>query len=575
MKSDNAYMKQLLEVMTNRRFVALAGHLLNSREVTTRYARRFRSTMIVFCGVALAICGPLRAAETAFYGINPEMLGLVEIDPYSGETTLAVEGHFWTGLDYTPDGKTLYGLSNRLFTIDVAAGTYSEIGPLTLDGSDAIQMLSMSIAPDGKMYALSNPSNDPAGEKRFYRVDPATGNLEYLGSPAIGAIEFAPDGTLYAVGADLMILDPRDGSTLQTIGPLDSQLVINELDFSEDGNLYGTSREDGLHQINTTTGAATLLTGYLGENQVWSLVTVATGTSPTIGISGYPPTIEWQSTASTHYQVSASQDLRTWVSVSEILQGSDSGVSSWTDDGQHDLGAASATSQRFYRVEQVTIEPTVRFYAGTGSGGTNEFDLVEIDPSSGETTLAVAGRFWTGLDFTPDGQTLYAVGSSLYTIDIAAGTYLEIGPLTYQGSDGIWMLSMTVAPDGRMYALSSSSSDPAEEDRFYRVDTASGNLEYLGTPQGFVWAIEFAPDGTLYGAQFDLMILDPENGSIRQTIGDLGDPFLTELDFSKDGNLYGVDSDEGVIRINTATGAAALTISSTTGGDELRTIATH
>ena len=227
-------------------------------------------------------------------------------------------------------------------------------------------------------------------------------------------------------------------------------------------------------------------------------------------------------------------------------------------------------------MEQVTVGPSLHFYAGTGSGGPNPFDLVEVDTVTGATTLLVEGRFWTGLDFTPDGQTLYATGTSLYTIDIATGTYSEIGPLSYQGSGGIRMLSMTIAPDGQMYGLSSGTSDPAEETRFYRIDTATGDLEYLGSPEGFIWAIEFAPDGTLYGAQFDLMTLDPSNGSILQTIGELGDPLLiNELDFSEDGNLYGIDSDEGLFEIDTTTGDVTLVIDSSAISDSLRTIATQ
>jgi len=284
--------------------------------------------------------------------------------------------------------------------------------------------------------------------------------------------------------------------------------------------------------------------------------------------------IEWHSVAGNTYQVWVSADLLEWISVGDPLSASGTGVNTWTDDGLHSLGPPSGALGRFYRVElQEPVEPQVRFYGGTGSAGPHAFDLVEIDPSTGATTLVVDGRYWMGLDFIPDGTTLYAVSDVLYTIDIAAGTYTEIGPLTCQGSEPLSMRSMTIAPDGQMYALGDSYTDPPGEDCYYRIDKATGNLEYLGTRQGFVWAIEFAPDGTLYGAEFDLMILDPTDGSILETIGSLDSAFIVELDFSEDGNLYGTDDDTGLYHINTATGQATL-LTDYSGGDELRSLAT-
>jgi len=278
---------------------------------------------------------------------------LVKIDPSNGNTTLAVEGKIWTGMDLAPDGRTLYAVSNKLYTIDIAAGTYREIGPLAFQGSIPLLMVSMTIAPDGQMYAIGKSYIAPGSADLFlYRIDKATGNLEYLGTPdlSVWAIEFAPDGTLYGALYDLMVLDPKDGSTLQTIGPLDSGVKIYELDCSEAGNLYGTS-DHSLYQINRTTGQATLLTSYSGGHEVWSLVTKSRPTLHITSVQGAPPGIRWESDTSETYRVSVSADLVAWILASGDLPGSGTGVNSWADDGLHALGPPSGARLRFYKVE--------------------------------------------------------------------------------------------------------------------------------------------------------------------------------------------------------------------------------
>jgi len=279
---------------------------------------------------------------------------LVEIDPSTGQITLAVEGRLWTGMDFTPDGRTLYGVSNKLYTIDVAASTYTEIGPLTFQGSDPVLMVSMTIAPDGQMYAMGESYIDPASpELFFYRIDKATGNLDYLGTPQgfIWAVEFAPDGTLYGAEFDLMTLDPANGSILQMIGPLDSSLRINELDVAEDGTIHGTDHDSGLYRINKATGEATLLTSYSGGDEVWCLVTRSRSTLDIRSDPGTPPVIEWQSHIGETYYVSVSDDLSAWTTASGALPASGTGVNSWADDGLHALGPPSGARLRFYRVE--------------------------------------------------------------------------------------------------------------------------------------------------------------------------------------------------------------------------------
>jgi DNA-binding beta-propeller fold protein YncE len=71
------------------------------------------------------------------------------------------------------------------------------------------------------------------------------------------------------------------------------------------------------------------------------------------GIVGPPelPVIEWDCAPNKGYRVWASVDLSEWTALGSAIFGSNTGINSWTDDGQHPLGPASEALRRFYRVE--------------------------------------------------------------------------------------------------------------------------------------------------------------------------------------------------------------------------------
>ncbi len=181
---------------------------------------------------------------TGLGGTNDLML--VEIDASSGATTPHGGSYFWTGLDFSPDEPTLYGVGTELCTIDPANGTNTVIGPLTYLDSEPILMRSMTVSPAGEMYALSHSGSDPAGESRLFEVDLSNGDLDLAGTPSatIYGIEFAPDGLLYGAFGDLFVIDPADASTQEALGGLGGPYVI-ELDFTPDGQLLALERYDG------------------------------------------------------------------------------------------------------------------------------------------------------------------------------------------------------------------------------------------------------------------------------------------------------------------------------------------
>lgn len=182
-------------------------------------------------------------------------------------------------------------------------------------------------------------------------------------------------------------------------------------------------------------------------------------------------------------------------------------------------------------------------YAGTaqldGTASNLEFSLVTINEQTGAlspTSATSPIKYVDGLDFTPDGSRLYGLSNSLYSINPTNGQFTVIGPLTLNGGPKILMASMTISPSGQMLALGNG------DNKLYQVDTATGHLSVLSvlsTPTT-VRAIEFGPDGTLYGAFTELYKLDPQTGAVLADLGRLtraGETidtgaFISEMDFS-------------------------------------------
>ena len=78
-----------------------------------------------------------------------------------------------------------------------------------------------------------------------------------------------------------------------------------------------------------------------------------------------------------------------------------------------------------------------------------------------------------------------------------------------------------------------------------------------GAFSDIVWGIDFAPDGTLYGAAFEIFTIDPANAQILTT-ADISE-FIVELDYALDGTIYGVDANrDDLYTIDPVTGGLTL-----------------
>ena len=180
-----------------------------------------------------------------------------------------------------------------------------------------------------------------------------------------------------------------------------------------------------------------------------------------------------------------------------------------------------------------------KLLVGTGTGGLNEFSLVEWFTNPVAETLLGESTFFTGLDVDPTTGKLYGASSSLYLVNPTDGSYETIGTIRSATEDGI-LPSITFSPSGVLYG-SDYDSDLGSF-RLYTIDTNTAFATEVGIVPENAWGIDFAPNGTLYGAWRGLITIDPSNGSVLSNIGTLEDSILN-IDITSDGTIYAVDYD--------------------------------
>ncbi len=153
--------------------------------------------------------------------------------------------------------------------------------------------------------------------------------------------------------------------------------------------------------------------------------------------------------------------------------------------------------------------------------------LVNIDTSTGGATIVTpitpkhAGR---GVEFGPDGTTLYLVLHRLYTVDISTGVSTPVGAL----GPGLSAASLALL-DNTFYAIT-NLPDSVYDDYLITIDRVTG----AGTPVGplslslptdpAISCLASSPDGKLFGVDYanDLLIeVDPSTGA-GTVIGYLG-----------------------------------------------------
>jgi len=193
------------------------------------------------------------------------------------------------------------------------------------------------------------------------------------------------------------------------------------------------------------------------------------------------------------------------------------------------------------------------FLSWTGSGDTDHyFTLVLVNGMTGSVTNIGGTNFFPEIAYAPDG-TLYGISDELHVIDPATGNTVKIGTFQYEAST-ILMHGSAFSPDGTLYVVENNLSS----DRVFSVNLTNAALTYIGEPTALIWDLEFASNGTLYGAYGDLFTLNAANLSTLTTVGHIGS-VVSPMAHDSGGKLFGMDiyPSTTIYSLNRNTGAAS------------------
>lgn len=210
-------------------------------------------------------------ASTQFTnGSTPPSLYTIDLVGGGPATPVGPHGAGIAALSYNNTNQTMYGSSgSQLYTVDLSNGAATLIGG-SLGSTQAI-------AHDG----LSLFGMELSGNGDLFKIDTTTGNVSSVvgntGFDRVRGLAYDPaNDLLYGVYippgfnalAELIEIDPNTASA-SSIGSIGFSGMANIAYDTENGILYGlrdAPGNDELLQINTSTGAGTIINANLGGN---------------------------------------------------------------------------------------------------------------------------------------------------------------------------------------------------------------------------------------------------------------------------------------------------------------------
>jgi len=211
----------------------------------------------------------------------------------------------------------------------------------------------------------------------------------------------------------------------------------------------------------------------------------------------------------------------------------------------------------------------------TSEGGTK---LVAFDLEA-ETVRVIGDIGFPGslsLAFCRPGVRPYTItnmgsaSAQLATLDLSTGAATLVGsPLGQKLS----IMGMTCSPKGTLYAVGQADSNNSDFNSLYTVDRKTGLASRVGSTgvlvpggvfSGFFMALDFAPDGTLYGANTSaLYAIDPSTGLATKVLDFTGVTMVMGLAVARDWKFYVSDyvAQSKIHALDIGTGAATPVLS--------------
>jgi hypothetical protein len=194
-----------------------------------------------------------------------------------------------------------------------------------------------------------------------------------------------------------------------------------------------------------------------------------------------------------------------------------------------------------WRISTVGPAP-FRLLATSGQDRPVAFGLFELrrDPVEavhiGDSCRAFA------IDFSPTGELYGCEDYTLYklTVGDTGVTCTTVDDFRSTTDESILLTGLAFHPDGTLYGSTfdlityTNVIYTIDEETAFATEVCRFDIE-----QGIVWAIDFSPDGVLYGAFLTLMLIDLD----RCEAVALGDAMATDIDYAPDGFIYMVDEE--------------------------------
>jgi hypothetical protein len=212
----------------------------------------------------------------------------------------------------------------------------------------------------------------------------------------------------------------------------------------------------------------------------------------------------------------------------------------------------------------------------TAEGGTK---LVAFDLEA-ETVRVIGDIGFPGslsLAFCRPGGRPYTITNmgnastaQLATLNLGTGAATLVGsPL----GQNLMIMGMTCSSNGTLYAVGQADANNSDFNSLYTVDRKTGLASRVGSTgvlvpggvfSGFFMALDFKPDGTLYGANTSsLYAIDPSTGLATKVLDFTGVTMVMGLAVARDWNFYVSDyvAQSRIHALDIGTGAATPVLS--------------